>query len=84
MNDREYGTYFTSDYPVAIETFDTDTPINRIVPLAPDLAVRIVPDLSLKGKKPDLSFPGFTHTFKELRPKSVMDLNRKLVNAPKT
>jgi hypothetical protein len=35
---------------------DLNTPINRIVPLAPDLAIRIRPDIRLRGTTPDLTF----------------------------
>ncbi len=79
LNDQKSGAYFTSDYPVAIETFDTNTPINRIVPLAPDVAVRIIPNKSLKGRNSDLTFAGFTTARKEQRPRSVMEFNRRLV-----
>jgi Protein of unknown function (DUF4238) len=47
--------FFTSDYPAATEVFDINTPINRIVPLAPDLAIRIMPDIRLSGTKPDIT-----------------------------
>jgi hypothetical protein len=39
--------FFTSDYPATIEVTDLNTPINRIIPLAPDIAVRIMPDVNL-------------------------------------
>jgi hypothetical protein len=38
-----------------MEVFDINTPINRIVPLAPDLAIRIMPDIRLSGTKPDIN-----------------------------
>ena len=37
-----------------------NTPLNRIVPLAPDLAIRIIPDIRLSGTKSDFSFAHFT------------------------
>jgi hypothetical protein len=48
--------FLTSDYPAVIEVTDLNTPINRIVPLAPDLAIRIRPDIRLRGTTPDLTF----------------------------
>jgi hypothetical protein len=57
-NDEEESPFFTSDYPAAIETFDINTPINRIVPFAPDIAVRIKPDIRLSGTKPDITTEG--------------------------
>ena len=62
LNFNEDDPYFTSDYPVAIETFSGNTPINRIVPLTPDIAVRIVPDIRLQGTNPDFTFSKFTYT----------------------
>lgn len=79
LNFQDFDPYFTSDYPVAIETFDINTPINRIVPLAPDLAVRIVPDQQLQGQKADLSFSNFNSTRRAQKRQNVVDLNRRLV-----
>ncbi len=59
--------FFTSDYPVAMEIFNINTPINRIVPLAPDLAIRIIPDIRLSGTKPDLTFAKFRATPRQLK-----------------
>src|SRR5215216_2327853 len=61
-NGEADSPFFTSDYPAAIEAVDLNTPINRVVPLAPDLAIRIRPDIRLSGTKPDLAFPGFKAT----------------------
>jgi hypothetical protein len=55
-NSEADNPFFTSDYPAAIEVADLNTPINRIVPLAPDLAIRIRLDIRLSGTKPDRSF----------------------------
>jgi hypothetical protein len=51
--------FFTSDFPVAIEATGKRT-MNWIVPLTPDLAIRIIPDIRLSGTPPDLSFAKFT------------------------
>src|SRR5271166_4414355 len=48
-NGEADNPFFTSDYPAAIQVVDLNTPINRIVPLAPDLAIRIKPDIRLSG-----------------------------------
>jgi hypothetical protein len=78
-NEETASPFFTSDYPVAIETFDLNTPINRIVPLAPDLAIRIQPDIRLSRVPPDLSFAKFKASSRKLRPKEISDLNRLIV-----
>jgi hypothetical protein len=78
-NDEKESSFFTSDYPAAIETFDINTPINRVVPLAPDLAVRIKPDIRLSGTKPDITFAKFNATPRHLKRAEVLDINRLLV-----
>lgn len=78
-NDHTDSPFFTSDYPVAIETFDLNMPINRIVPLAPDLAIRIRPDIRLSRAPVDLSFSKFKASVRKLKPKEVTDLNRLIV-----
>jgi hypothetical protein len=78
-NDEADSPFFTSDYPVAIETFDLNTPINRVVPLAPDLAIRIRPDIRLSRTSPDLSFVKFKASVHKLKPREVTDINRLIV-----
>jgi hypothetical protein len=78
-NEQANNPFFTSDYPVAIETFDLNTPINRVVPLAPDLAIRVRPDIRLSQTPPDLSFAKFKASSRKLKRKEVTDLNRLIV-----
>jgi len=78
-NGEADNPFFTSDYPAAIEVVDLNTPINRIVPLAPDIAIRIRPDILLSGTKPDLAFPGFKTTPRRLKRSEIVGLNRLIV-----
>lgn len=78
-NDEDDNPFFTSDYPVAMETFDINTPINRIVPLAPDIAIRIKPDIRLSRTKPDITFPRFNATSRHLKRAEVLEINRLFV-----
>jgi len=81
INDVPGSPFFTSDYPVAIEFNPDPRLLNRIVPLAPDVAVRILPDINLR-KRIDpmpLDFPKFRFTMKKLRPKEVRAINKLLV-----
>ena len=48
-----------SDFPAAIEPVADDQVLSRIVPLAPDFAVKIHPLRSAKRLQDDLTFPGF-------------------------
>jgi hypothetical protein len=80
LNSHVWGNpFFTSDYPVAIETFDINTPINRIVPLAPDIAVRIKPDIRLSRAEPDLTFAKFSSTQIDLKRQDILEMNRLFV-----
>jgi hypothetical protein len=75
-NNEKESPFFTSDFPAAIETFDLNTPINRVVPLAPDIAVRIKPDIRLSGTKPDITFAKFNATHRYLKRAEVLEINR--------
>lgn len=78
-NGEADNPFFTSDYPAAIEVMDLNTPINRIVPLAPDLAIRIRPDIQLSGTKPDLGFAKFKAVPRRLKRAEILGLNRLIV-----
>lgn len=79
FNDQECGGYFTSNFPVAIEPVDINTPINRVLPRAPDIAVRIIPNLAQRGRKLNMKFSDFTCVRKKESPRNVKELNRRLV-----
>ena len=78
-NDIADNPFFTSDYPVALEAKGNRGLANWIVPLAPDLAIRIVPDTDLSGTVPELSFRKFRHRQRALRHAEVLDINRLIV-----
>jgi hypothetical protein len=71
-------SFCTSDFPVAIE-HRPDGGVNRIVPLAPDLAVRIIPDNRLRGAPPDLSFGNFSCRYRPAGRADVVGINRTIV-----
>ena len=78
-NEEADNPFFTSDYPAAIEVFNINTPINRIVPLAPDLAIRILPDTRLPNAEPDFTFAKFRAVPRHLRRAEVLEINRLIV-----
>jgi len=78
LNQDADSPFFSSDFPVAIE-LRKDGILNRIVPLAPDVAVRIIPDIRLSGTKPDLSFPHFSFRRETLSRADVLAVNRLIV-----
>lgn len=72
------GTFFTSDFPIAVEETDNVRIINRVVPLAADLAVRLKPDLD-RAPSRDFSFPDFTFRTRRLRHSEVRYVNQLVV-----
>jgi hypothetical protein len=78
-NEEPDCPFFTSDFPVPIEVMDINIPNNRIVPLAPDLAIRILPDVSLSRSEPDLSFAKFKFAHRSLQRTEVLYINRLIV-----
>ena len=78
LNEVPDCPFFTSDFPVAIEA-TSNRAMNWIVPLTPDLAIRISPDISLSRAAPDLSFAKFTSRQRALRRSEVVEVNRLIV-----
>lgn len=70
--------FFTSDFPVAIEATGHRS-MNWIVPLTPELAIRIIPDIRLSGTAPDLSFAKFASTQRILRRSEIVEINRLII-----
>lgn len=79
QNDISDSPFFTSDFPVAIEETDPQGPLNRIVPLTSDLAIRIIPDIQLFNKEPDLSFSKFRYRYPRVARAEVVEINRLIV-----
>jgi hypothetical protein len=71
--------FFTSDYPLALEAVPRRRVPNWIVPLAPDLAVRILPDIALSGRQPDGTFSRFTSEVRDIRGDEARACNRLIV-----
>jgi hypothetical protein len=79
LHNEEPDTQFlTSDFPVAIE-LRPDHAVNTIVPLAPVLAVRIVPDVQRARAEQDLSFTHFRHRHRILGRQEAIQINRLIV-----
>lgn len=71
--------FFTSDFPVAIERSNDPRILNRIVPLAPDLAIRIRPDLAIERGQADFSFANFEYRIRDISHAELVQLNRLIV-----
>jgi Protein of unknown function (DUF4238) len=72
--------FFTSDFPIAIEETPDPNVLNRIVPLAPNLAIRIRPDITLeKEQLRDSSFASFGYRRRRPSREEVARINRLIV-----
>ena len=79
-NEFDDRPFFTSDFPAAIEATSDPRVLNRIVPLAPNLALRIWPDLTLdKDQRRDPSFVNFGYHRRRPSREEVARLNRLIV-----
>jgi hypothetical protein len=74
-NDFDDSPFFTSDFPVAIEKTNDLRILNRIVPLAPNLALRIKPDLTLDRSQSDCSFANFGYRSRNVSRQELVKLN---------
>lgn len=78
-NDFANSPFFTSDFPAAIEETDDPRVLNRIVPLSPDLAIRIRPDLAIESRKTDFTFGNFGYRTCDISHMELVHLNRLIV-----
>lgn len=78
LNDTPECPFFTSDFPVALEAAGHRM-MNWLIPLRPDLAIRIIPDIRLAGTAPDFSFAKFTYRQRMLRRSEIVEINRLIV-----
>lgn len=81
LNDDQSNPFITSDYPVAPEETSDPRIFNRVVPLAPDIGIRIMPDLEFDRERARISFEQFRHRHKKCKFSEVQYLNRLLVRS---
>jgi len=77
-------SFFTSDYPLALEESGQPFILNKLVPLAPDLALRIRPDRSPLPSTKDFTFPKFRPSFQKLRRSALGEINMRIVRCAET
>ena len=78
-NDIDSSPFFTSDFPVAIEESDDPRTLNKIVPLAPNLAIRVIPDRTFDKSRADFTFANFSNHSRKVNRQEVMKINRLIV-----
>jgi Protein of unknown function (DUF4238) len=71
--------FFTSDFPAAIEESDNPHALSRIIPLTPNLAIRIRRDISLKRDLDDPPLRRFRHRVRRIGREELGAVNRLLV-----
>jgi len=81
INDYGDSPYFTSDFPIALETTQDARILNRVVPLTPTVAVRLRPNLGARDLPTDFTYPAFAH--RPVRPskRQVAHLNELIVRS---
>lgn len=79
INNHQYSPFFTSDFPVALEQTRDPLIFNRIIPLTPNTALRILPNRMLEDEKPDYTFSNFKHSIKKVTRKEVNHINTLIV-----
>ena len=79
QNNIDDSPFFTSDFPVAIEDTDDPRVLNRIVPLTPYLAVRILPNIKLDREQCDFTFAHFDCRVRKIGRRELTAVNRLLV-----
>ena len=84
INDHKDNSFFTSDYPITMETSRDPRIRNRIVPLSPNLAVRFQPRWESRRANFDFTFQGFNHRIIHPGLEEISRLNRKIVRAAET
>ena len=84
INPFEDSSFFTSDFPIAIERVHNTHISNKIIPLAPYIAIRICPNLSYDRKNPNYSFSDFKYTIRKLNRSEVVTINRLIVRCAET
>lgn len=80
INKNAGHQFLTSDFPLAIEDGDDPRFHHKLVPLAPDLAVRVIPDLSLSREEmADINFSKFRYRYLDVEPDKVAEINTRIV-----
>jgi hypothetical protein len=78
-NPHEDSPFFTSDFPIVVERARDPRVLNRIVPLAPYLAIRICPSVELNRETIDSDFANFHYRRKKLCRSEVAVINQGIV-----
>lgn len=81
INEQGDSPFLTSDFPVAVEHVGDNVPINRIFPILPKLAIRMIPKRLEVSKHDDLRFKQFSSSQKKLHAGEVRSCNQLIVRS---
>lgn len=84
INTVDDSPFFTSDFPIAIEQTNDPRILNRIVPLSPNIAIRIKPNISQADVANDFSFSGFKSSTRKISRQEVISINKLIVRCAET
>jgi hypothetical protein len=84
LNHIDGNPFFTSDFPIAAETTADRRIFNKIVPLAPDIAIRMRPDFAAARENANFSFSNFRWRVVKLGRSECMEINRLIVRCAET
>ncbi|MFZ1679396.1 MAG: DUF4238 domain-containing protein [Rhizobiaceae bacterium] len=73
--------FMTSDFPVAFGPSYNHRVVSKTIPLAPDIAIRIHPQLGRKNRKTDFSFSELRMKYERYSKNQIVDVNRQIVRA---
>ena len=64
---------------MAIEESNDPHTLNKIIPLAPNLAIRVIPDRTFDKSRADFTFANFSNHSRKVNRQEVMKINRLIV-----
>lgn len=79
INNDESNPFFSSDFPVGLQTTLDPRILIRVVPLSPRVAIRITPDIDIEKGEPDFKFERFRGRVTNASRAQVHHVNRSIV-----
>lgn len=80
-NDHQDSPFFTSDFPIVAEPAGLPPFFNKIVPLSPTVAVRIIPWMESSAVRNGPFLGGFSHASRRIGRDKVRSINTMIVRA---
>ncbi|MBZ0139246.1 MAG: DUF4238 domain-containing protein [Pseudorhodoplanes sp.] len=81
INEHVDCPFFTSDFPTALEETSEFRVLNRIFPLTPTLAIRVVPNINVDSNTVNYEFRHFSFQRRKVTRQESININRLLVQS---